>query len=149
MHSGDTGRFDERGNLHVIGRLSDTFKTSKGKFVVPAPLELTIATWPAVDQVLVTGRGLSQPIALICLSELGRKQERAALEAELTRALSELNARAAPHERLARVVAVDEAFSLENGLLTPTLEVRRLGVEARYQDRFDAWTAQPNQVVWG
>lgn len=149
VHSGDTGRFDERGNLHVIGRLNDTFKTSKGKFVVPAPLELSIATWPAVDQVLVTGRGLSQPIALICLSELGRKEPRAALEAELTRALSELNARAAPHERLARVVVVDEAFSLENGLLTPTLKVRRHGVEARYEKQFEAWTAQPSQVIWG
>jgi long-chain acyl-CoA synthetase len=99
--------------------------------------------------VLVTGRGLSQPIALICLSELGRKEPRAALDAELTRALSELNARAAPHERIARVVVVDEAFSLENGLLTPTLKVRRHGVEARYEDQFEAWAAQPNQVIWG
>ncbi|HTU61191.1 MAG TPA: hypothetical protein VMF89_22205 [Polyangiales bacterium] len=66
MHSGDIGRFDERGHLHVIGRLNDTFKTSKGTFVVPAPLARTIATWPAVDQVLVTGSGLSQPIARLC-----------------------------------------------------------------------------------
>ena len=148
MHSGDTGRFDERGNLHVIGRLNDTFKTSKGKFVVPAPLELSIGAWPAVDQVLVTGRGLSQPIALICLSELGQKYSRAALEAELSRALAELNARAAPHERLARVVVVAEPFSLENGLLTPTLKVRRHSVEARYASHFEAWSTQPKQVVW-
>jgi long-subunit acyl-CoA synthetase (AMP-forming) len=148
VHSGDTGRFDERGNLHVIGRLNDTFKTSKGKFVVPAPLELSIAAWPAVDQVLVTGRGLSQPLALICLSELGRATERSALEAELTRALTELNKRAAPHERLARVVIVDEPFSLENGLLTPTLKVRRHNVEGRYGKKLEAWAAQPTPIVW-
>lgn len=54
LSSGDTGRFDERGNLHVIGRLNDTFKTSKGKLVVPAPLELSIASWPGVDQARFT-----------------------------------------------------------------------------------------------
>jgi long-subunit acyl-CoA synthetase (AMP-forming) len=148
VHSGDTGRFDEHGNLHVIGRVNDTFKTSKGKFVVPAPLELTIATWPSVDQVLVTGRGLPQPIALICLSELGRKHARAELEAELTRALAAFNKDAAAHERLARVVVVDEPFSLENGLLTPTLKVRRHGVEARYGANFEEWASRPGQIVW-
>lgn len=146
--SGDTGRFDEHGNLHVIGRINDNFKTSKGKFVVPAPLELTIASWPVIDQVLVTGRGLAQPIALICLSEQGRKQPRAAIEAELKRALSELNASAAAHERLARIVVIEEPFSLDNGLLTPTLKVRRHSVESRYAPHFETWSTQPNPIIW-
>jgi long-chain acyl-CoA synthetase len=148
VHSGDTGRFDAHGNLHVVGRVNDTFKTSKGKFVVPAPLEIEIGSWPAVDQVLVTGRGLSQPIALICLSEHGLHAARAALEAELTHALATLNARAAPHERIARVVVIHEPFSLENGMLTPTLKVRRHSVEARYSERFEVWAGQPNPIIW-
>jgi long-subunit acyl-CoA synthetase (AMP-forming) len=148
VHSGDTGRFDAQGNLHVIGRVNDTFKTSKGKFVVPAPLELAIGSWPAVDQVLVTGRGLSQPIALICLSEHGLHSPRATLEAELTHALATLNANAAPHERVARMVVVNEPFSLENGMLTPTLKVRRHSVEARYSDSFEMWAGQPNPIIW-
>ena len=148
VHSGDTGRFDAQGNLHVIGRVNDTFKTSKGKFVVPAPLELAIGSWPAVDQVLVTGRGLSQPIALICLSEHGLHAPRAALEAELTHALATLNATAAAHERIARIVVVPEPFSLENGMLTPTLKVRRHSVETRYAETFETWASQPGVITW-
>lgn len=148
VHSGDTGRFDAQGNLHVIGRVNDTFKTSKGKFVVPAPLELAIGSWPAVDQVLVTGRGLAQPIALICLSEHGLHAERATLEAELTHALAALNQATAPHERIARIVVVHDPFSLENGMLTPTLKVRRHSVEARYAASFETWAEQPKPVIW-
>jgi long-subunit acyl-CoA synthetase (AMP-forming) len=146
--SGDTGRFDEKGNLHVIGRVHDTFKTSKGKFVVPAPIERVIGSWPGVDQVLVTGRGLTQPLVLVCLSEPGRATPRSTVEAQLSAALVELNRGLAAHERIARVVVVDDAFSVDNGLLTPTLKVRRHGVEARYEQHFEAWSAQSRLVVW-
>jgi long-chain acyl-CoA synthetase len=154
VHSGDMGRFDAQGNLHVIGRVNDTFKTAKGKFVVPAPIEAAIASWPAIDQVLVTGRGLSQPIALVCLSEAGQKsarEEREQLEAELSRALVGLNAALAAHERLSRVVVIEEPFSLESGLLTPTLKVRRHAVETRYGAQFDAWSGglgMQGPIVW-
>lgn len=148
VHSGDTGYFDAQGNLHVIGRVNDTFKTSKGKFVVPAPIELAIGGWPAVDQVLVTGRGLSQPIALICLSDLGRKSPRPALEVELTHALATLNQSLAAHERLARIAVIDEPFSVDNGMLTPTLKVRRHNVEARYAASFELWAGHANAIVW-
>jgi long-subunit acyl-CoA synthetase (AMP-forming) len=148
VHSGDTGRFDAKGNLHVIGRVSDTFKTSKGKFVVPAPIESAIATWPAVDQVLVTGRGLTQPIALVCLSETAQSSPRTELEAELSRALSALNAALPAHERLSRIVVIAEPFSLDNGMLTPTLKVRRHGVEARYGTKLDGWSNDAGPIVW-
>ena len=157
VHSGDTGRFDAKGNLHVIGRVNDTFKTSKGKFVVPAPIEAAISSWPAIDQVLVTGRGLAQPIALVCLSEAGQKcarEEREQLEAELSRALVGLNAALAAHERLSRVVVIGQPFSLESGLLTPTLKVRRHAVETRYGAQFDAWSgglanqAKQGPIIW-
>jgi long-chain acyl-CoA synthetase len=148
VHSGDAGRFDAQGNLHVIGRVNDTFKTTKGKFVVPAPLELAIGSWPSVDQVLVTGHGLVQPIALICLSEAARSSARMPLESELQQALAQLNDTLAAHERIARIVVISEAFSAENGLLTPTLKVRRHGVEARYGSQLSGWAEQSSPIVW-
>jgi hypothetical protein len=99
--------------------------------------------------VLVTGRGLPQPIALICLSEHGLQTARATLESELTHALATLNTTAAPHERIARLVVIREAFSLDNGMLTPTLKVRRHSVEARYSASFDTWASQSSLIVWG
>ena len=148
IHSGDKGRFDARGNLHVVGRINDTFKTSKGKFVVPAHAEATLAGSALIDQVLVTGRGLPQPIALIGLSPAAQGQPRPQLEAELSRLLAALNRELAPHERISHLVVLDEAFSLENGLLTPTLKIRRHGVEARYEPSYEHWARYAGPVVW-
>lgn len=148
VHSGDTGKLDAQGNLHIVGRLNDNFKTAKGKFVVPAPIEAAMAGWSHVDQVLVTGRGLAQPLALVCLSEAGRALPRPQLEAGFSRALTTLNAGLAAHERLSSIVVIDEPFGLENGQLTPTLKVRRHSVDERYAPHYDSWASQPCPVVW-
>jgi long-subunit acyl-CoA synthetase (AMP-forming) len=148
IHSGDTGRFDARGNLHVVGRINDTFKTAKGKFVVPAQAETVLAGSALIDQVLVTGRGLPQPIALIGLSPAAQHHARPQLEAELSQLLAAMNRELAPHERVSHLVVLDEGFSLDNGLLTPTLKVRRHGVEARYERQYERWSKHPSPVVW-
>lgn len=148
LYTGDTGQLDEEGFLKVTGRVSDTFKTAKGLFVVPAPLEEPFAENPFVEQVCVVGLGLPQPIALICPSPLAREASTAEVEKALLATLEKVNAVAAPHQRLSKIILLAEQWSVENGFLTPTLKVRRHLIDQRYQKHYEAWLAQKSLILW-
>lgn len=68
LHTGDRGEIDERGALRIRGRVKELFKTSKGKYVAPAPLESALLAHPGIDQACVSGVGRPQPYALVVLS---------------------------------------------------------------------------------
>ena len=68
LHTGDRGEIDEKGALRLKGRVKELFKTSKGKYVAPAPLESALLAHPDIDQACVSGVGLPQPYALVVLS---------------------------------------------------------------------------------
>ncbi|MDH5620407.1 MAG: AMP-binding protein, partial [Gammaproteobacteria bacterium] len=67
--SGDSGKFDEDGNLWVTGRISEVFKTSKGKFVVPTRVEDFFGRCAHLGQFCVMGHGFDKPVLLATLSE--------------------------------------------------------------------------------
>ncbi len=148
LYTGDTGEIDEEGFVKVTGRVSDAFKTAKGLFVVPTPLEEPFAENPFVEQVCVVGLGLPQPIALICLSLLAQEAASASVENALATTLEKVNATVAPHQRIAKVVLLNEQWSVENALLTPTLKVRRHLIHQRYQPFYETWLASKNTILW-
>jgi len=148
LHTGDTGEIDEEGFLRVTGRLKDTFKTAKGLFVVPEPLETPFAQLPYVEQVCVVGLGLSQPLLLATLSELGLKTPRAEVEAAFLHLLESVNGPLPPYQRIARIVLLPESWTIENSLLTPTLKVRRPQVHQRYSPFYSAWLEHPAPILW-
>ena len=145
-HTGDAGYIDDAGLLHVTGRLSDTFKTSKGKFVQPATLENKFGEEALLGQVCVLGHGMDQPVMLANLSEMGRKQEPARVTAELTQQLERVNAQLQPHERLRTIFITSHDWTPQNDLATPTLKIKRKLVEARYRPWIE--TNQQSGVVW-
>ncbi|MCB9266181.1 MAG: AMP-binding protein [Lewinellaceae bacterium] len=148
FHTGDSGRIDERGFLRLTGRVSEAFKTAKGKFVVPAPIEWEFAGNPDIEQICITGLGLAQPIALVVLSELGRAKERSAIEQSLRETLESVNEKLANYEKIATMVITRELWSVENGLLTPTLKVKRNELSSRYGLHFEGWQLAEEVVVW-
>lgn len=148
FHTGDRGELDAQGNLRLTGRISETFKTAKGKFVVPAPIEWEFAVNPDIEQVCVTGLGLAQPIALAVLSELGRAKAQSEIEKSLHETLQAVNDRLAAYEKIAALVVTRELWSVENGLLTPTLKVKRHELDKRYGHLFEQWGAGKLAVVW-
>ena len=83
MHTGDRSQLDEDGYLRITGRVKDIFKTSKGKYVAPAPIEGEIAKNSHVEQVCLMGSNLDQPLALIDLSPAARAQAREQIVADL------------------------------------------------------------------
>jgi long-chain acyl-CoA synthetase len=151
LHTGDRGEIDDRGALRIKGRVKEIFKTGKGKYVAPAPLESALLAHPDIEQACVSGVGLPQPYALVVLSPALRARgeaERAGIEALLEAHLRETNAAFDQHERLDKLLVVSEEWTPENGLLTPTLKLRRALIEERYAARVPKLMAREQRVVW-
>ncbi|MFI8483161.1 AMP-binding protein [Pseudomonas sp. NPDC078700] len=150
--TGDKGEQDAEGNLRLTGRIKEIFKTSKGKYVAPSPIENRLAVHSRIEQVCVVGDGMAQPLALCVLSEIGRQEAansgRGELESSLIKLLEEVNARLDQHERLQGLVLVKDAWSIENGFLTPTLKIKRNVVEGTYASSFTAWSESRQPLVW-
>jgi long-subunit acyl-CoA synthetase (AMP-forming) len=148
LHTGDMGELDEEGFLKITGRVKDTFKTSKGEFVVPAPLEYAFATNNHVEQVCILGRGLAQPVALVVLSEMGQAADKESIKTGLQKTMEELNAKALKHEQIKSIVVVKEAWTVENTLMTPTLKVKRNVLEQLYEEKLHTWYEHSDTVLW-
>jgi long-subunit acyl-CoA synthetase (AMP-forming) len=140
VHSGDKGRFDGDGNLVITGRITEAFKGAKGRYVLPSGIEARFAGVPGIDQVMVTGRGLPQPLALVCLTADASARPRSQIEQSLRDVMTAVNPGLDTHERLGGIVVVP-AFTVEDGLLTPTLKLRRHAIDALYEPRYEGWEA--------
>ena len=132
-HTGDSGRIDEDGCLWVTGRISEVFKTTKGKFIRPTELESKLGRSALLSQYCVFGLGLDQPALLVYLSENGLRLERRELQTQLSALLDEINNELPAWERMPQVFVTNEEWSIPNGLLTPTMKLRRKQIEQRYR----------------
>jgi len=148
LHTGDKGELTPEGYLRLTGRVSDTFKSAKGKYIVPAPLEWGFAKNTFIEQICVVGLALPQPIALVVLSELGKRAPREEVRESLARSLAEVNAGRSRFEQLKQLVVVNEPWTVDNGLLTPTMKIRRAVMHEFYQDKYESWIAREEVVVW-
>ena len=148
LRTGDIGEFDHDGYLSITGRIKDQFKTDKGKYISPAPIELELLKNGDIDQVCIVGTGIPQPIALVVVSELGKSKSKAILEQSLMGTVNELNPRLESFEKIAKVIVMEEDWSVDNGLLTPTLKVKRNRVEAIHKDRYGQWFESKEKVVY-
>jgi long-subunit acyl-CoA synthetase (AMP-forming) len=153
FRTGDLGERRPDGLLKITGRAKELFKTAKGKYVAPVPIENRINLHPLVELSVVTGVGRPSACALVVLAEdlrprLADAELRRQVESQLTALLREVNAGLAEYERLRMLVVVNEAWSIENGCLTPTMKVRRAAIEARVAPHLDTWYASERPVVW-
>ncbi|MBL8923680.1 MAG: AMP-binding protein [Myxococcaceae bacterium] len=144
IRTGDQGHIDEQGNLRITGRVKELFKTSKGKYVAPTPIENQLLLHPELENVMVAGANQPQPFALAVLSLKARNrlmvaEAKAELLHELERHLEAINARLDPHERLETLVLLTEDWTPENGLLTPTLKLKRSAIEKKYDAHVEGW----------
>lgn len=148
FRTGDCGEISPEGLLKITGRVKELFKTSKGKYVAPVPIENAISSFPGIEMVCVSGAGQPQPYAMIVLSPAEIPFEKAAWEETLHTLRNEVNATLADHEKLAFIAVISEPWSIENGELTPTLKLRRSAIEGRYAPMAEAWQSADSSVVW-
>ena len=139
LHTGDEGEINEKGFLKITGRVKDLFKTSKGKYVAPSPIEMLISENKYIEQVCVVGTGLPQPIALVNLSENGKNENSQALLIDLKSNLVYVNSKLDKHERINNIVVMQEDWTVENKLLTPTMKIKRNSIEKLYSKKYQEW----------
>ena len=147
LKTGDQGRIED-GYLYITGRVKDLFKTAKGKYVSPSPIEGLLARNPALDQLCFVGTGLNQPIILATLSADARTRPRAELEREIGADLDAVNAELEPHEKIAKLVIVNDSWGIDNGMTTPTMKVKRSEVEKRYAELLQRESAKRSKIAW-
>ena len=148
MHSGDRGTMDKQGYVRVIGRVKDAFKTSKGSYVTPNPMEEVLMKNDFIEQVCVAGLGIPQPIALVNLSEVGIKTDKETVAKSIQESLQTLNGQRANYERISTIIIQNEIWSETNGLLTPTLKVKRGKIDEKYGQQFLNWHESKEKIIW-
>ena len=153
LRTGDKGLVEKDGCLRITGRVKDIFKTSKGKYVAPAPIEDMLVTHPDIEACAVTGANFAQPLGIVMLAPDSVKRvadagERAALTRSLEEHLKSVNARLEAHEQLDCLAVITTNWTPENGLVTPTFKVKRPKIEDAYADQYEGWLKQRKPVVW-
>ena len=151
LHTGDRGEIDSEGYLTITGRIKDVFKTSKGKFVQPNKIECLLQHNPLVEQVCVLGSGAPQPVCLIELSEEGKalaQEKKQALELHFIEILKHVNQEVEHHEMLDRLFIIADAWTTENGLLTPTMKIKRNIIEKYYTSLCNEHITDKTKIIW-
>jgi long-chain acyl-CoA synthetase len=146
--TGDKGEYDSEGFMTITGRVKDQFKTDKGKYISPAPIELELIKNPNIDQVCIVGTGIPQPIALITLSDIGKKIASEFLSSNLELSVMELNSTLEKHEKIEKVVIIKQNWTVENNYLTPTLKLKRNLIEKEHQHYYKKWFQDKNHVIY-
>lgn len=149
LRTGDMGEIDAKGRLRITGRLKEVFKTSKGKYVVPAPIENKLMGSPHIEVVCVIGANQGQPLAVVVLSQAARESgDPSGIEQALAGIRDDVNRTLDGHEQLSHLVLAKEPWSIANGLLTPTLKVKRQAVERHYEAQVDHWVSSKKTLIW-
>jgi long-subunit acyl-CoA synthetase (AMP-forming) len=153
FRTGDLGERTPEGLLKLTGRAKELFKTAKGKYVAPAPIENLINAHPMVELSLVSGVGQPAAHAMVILAEhlrprMNEAELRAQVEKEMEALLRSINAAVADHEQLHMIVVAREPWSIENGFLTPTMKVRRARIEKAMEPHVERWYGTGRRVHW-
>lgn len=153
FRTGDLGEIRSDGLLKITGRAKELFKTAKGKYIAPAPIENRINAHPMIELSMVSGVGQPSAYAIVVLAEQLRPQladgtVRQRVHGELERLLDQVNADVADYEQLRMIVVATEPWSIENGCLTPTMKIKRMRIEQSVQPQVESWYSHPSKVVW-
>ena len=147
MRTGDRAAIDADGYLTITGRVKELFKSGKGKYVAPVPIECLLLENQLIEQICVMGSGLPQPVAVLLLSaETSKGLDKTQIEQSLQQTLTKVNQRLEKHEHISSLCIAQQVWDIDNGLLTPTLKIKRDALEKKYVD----WVSTEGlgAVVW-
>jgi long-subunit acyl-CoA synthetase (AMP-forming) len=154
FRTGDRGERRADGLLKITGRVKEIFKTSKGEYVAPAPIENSLNAHPLIEMSMVSGLGQPAAYAMVVLGEDVRPKLKDAafkkdVEAQLAQLLKDVNAELVSHEKLQMIVVAQTPWTIENGFLTPTMKIKRSRIENEVATRVEAWYSVNGKVQWG
>ena len=119
--------------------MKDIFKTSKGKYVAPSPIEMKLSVNKNIEQVCVVGDSIPQPIALVVLSDRGKIKKEVDIFYSLSTTLDSVNDDLDPHEKIHNIIILDSSWTIENKLITPTMKIKRNNIEKMYRKHYNTW----------
>lgn len=152
FRTGDQGFIDEDGFLFLTGRIKELLKTSTGKYVSPAPIELEISRHPIIEQALVIANDRKFASALIFLNPVNCKRllndhtadfdielakDSSRVQTAISRHINRINKKLNHWEQIRKWTIITDELTVESGLLTPTLKIRRKATEAKYEDQIE------------
>jgi long-subunit acyl-CoA synthetase (AMP-forming) len=151
--TGDRGEYSSDGLLKITGRVKELFKTSKGKYVAPVPIENLLNSDSYIELACVSGLGRPACYAVLQLGEEWRDkvdddQARAGITAHLEQLLEDVNTQVESYEQLQFLVVLRDQWDISNNFLTPTLKIKRDVIEAAYEPHLDGWYASRQKVIW-
>ena len=147
FHTGDRAEWDESlAAYRITGRVKDIFKSAKGKYVTPVPIESRLSGNPLLEQICVMGSGRPAPVAVVVLSETAQYVPKDDIRTSLQTTLDKVNERLESHEKMSNMIIVDDEWTIENDLLTPTLKLKRNKLEEKYGQLISQKFSEP--VVW-
>jgi len=147
LKTGDEGLIDEQGFLKITGRVKDLFKTAKGKYVAPSPIEMKLLGNSDLEHACVVGSGLAQPLAITTLSTKSRKKSWAEIDNALKETIKQVNTSLDSHERISKIVVVQDEWSVENNMLTPSFKIKRNQIEKKYAAFYSLWSDGSSVVI--
>ena len=132
VHTGDKATVDDDGFYYLTGRVKDHFKTMQGKFVSPPPMESAFSECEVVEQLCLLGRGYSKTVMVVVLTSLAGTLQRSDVEQQLLTTAASVNEGVEHHAHIGAVIVTTEPWTIENGILTPTMKIKRDEIEAAH-----------------
>ena len=149
LHTGDIGKIDKDGFLKITDRKKQLFKTSGGKYIAPQVIENKMKRSPFIEQIMVIGEGEKMPSALIQpdfeyikkwlqknkfnflddFKDICKKEE---LLIKITHEIDKINQEFGDWERIKKFELTPQIWSIENGLLTPTMKLKRKSILKKF-----------------
>ena len=148
LHTGDKGFLDKDSYLHITGRVVDSFKTSKGKFIEPLTLEYYFGNIKELEEVCVAGLGMTQPLCLAQLSDIGREMPKEELTNMLTEKFNKINSDLENYKKMSALIIVKDRWTEENNAIGPTLKIKRGTIEKMYSSNYQTWGEDNRNVIW-
>ncbi|MBK9136136.1 MAG: AMP-binding protein [Betaproteobacteria bacterium] len=153
FRTGDLGERRPNGLLRITGRAKELFKTAKGKYVAPAPIENLLLAHAQIESCMVSGVGQVAAYALVVPAEdlrprLADSALRNEFEVEMAALLERVNAELTDYEQLGLMVISRDPWTIEAGTLTPTMKIKRTRIETIVAPQVEGWYARGQRVIW-
>ncbi len=132
LYTGDIGEFDEDNYLKITDRKKDIIVSLGGDNIAPSKIENLLTLSPEIEQACVFGEQKNYIAALLVLNSESKSSNE-----DIQRYIDEVNKDLTQPEKIKKFIFIDEPFSIENNLMTPTMKVRRHEVQKKYQNQID------------
>ena len=132
LHTGDIGKFEDK-YLKITDRKKDILITPGGDNISPLKIENELANSEIIDQAIVYGDSKPYLVALLVLSD----EKKSLTDEEIKQEVEKTNKKLSKIENIKKFFTINEKFSIENGMLTPTLKLKRFKIIQKYKNLFE------------